>query len=357
MFKNKIFKYFLSEFFKIFLTVSLLFSILIWMTQAARLLELITEYGNPISIYLKYIVFKFPKIYEDTFIISYTVSIFFLFSKFEDSKEINIFYLSGINKIDIYKRCILFSFVLFLIYFIITVFVSPLSGFQGRQLLGKSEFNLVNALVKEGNFNSPLKGLTIFVNKNDQKGNLDGIFIYEQNRTIIAKSGKVVSGVNGHYLKLINGITQEKTGDTLNSIKFESTVFNFSKFSLRNTTYPKFTERDILWIYSNLKKPNSKIDEIRQEFNRRTIKPFFIFIICTIGSFLLFSNSEKFNIKKFKYLIYLISFILIIINQITLGLSGKDHYGWVLYFFMLLLIFMSLNFFLTRLLRLESVKK
>ena len=86
MLKNKIFKYFLSEFFLVFLTVSALFSILIWMTQAARLLELITEYGNPISVYLKYILLRFPKIYEDTFLISFAVSIFFLFSKFEDSK-------------------------------------------------------------------------------------------------------------------------------------------------------------------------------------------------------------------------------------------------------------------------------
>jgi lipopolysaccharide export system permease protein len=357
MLKNKIFKYFLSEFFLIFLTVSTLFSILIWMTQAARLLELITEFGNPVSIYLKYIFLRFPKIYEDTFLISFAVSIFFLFSKFENSKEINIFYLSGINKIQIYKSCILFSCVLFVFYIFLSIFVSPLSSFKGRQVLGKSEFNLINSLVKEGNFNSPLEGLTIFVNKNDEKGNLDGIFIYEENRTIIAKKGKVISNETGYYLELINGVTQEKIDDKLNIIKFESTIFNFSKFSLRNTTYPKFAERDIFWIYLNMNNMSFKYDEIRQEFNRRVIKPFFIFVICAVSSFLLFSNNEKFNIKKFKYLIYLSSFILIIFNQIALGLSGKYYYGWALYFFIITLIFTFLNIFLPRIINSETLKK
>ena len=357
MLKNKIFKYFLSEFFLIFLTISTLFSILIWMTQAARLLELITEFGNPISVYLKYIFLRFPKIYEDTFLISFAVSIFFLFSKFENSKEINIFYLSGINKIQIYKSCILFSFVIFVFYIFLSIFISPLSSFKGRQVLGKSEFNLINSLVKEGNFNSPLEGLTIFVNKNDEKGNLNGIFIYEENRTIIAKKGKVISNETGYYLELINGVTQEKIDDKLNIIKFESTIFNFSKFSLRNTTYPKFAERDIFWIYLNMNNVNFKYNEIRQEFNKRVVKPFFIFVICVISSFLLFSNNEKYNIKKFKYLIYLSSFILIIFNQIALGLSGRYYYGWALYFFIITLIFTFLNIFLPRIINSETLKK
>ena len=357
MLKNKIFKYFLSEFFLVFLTVSALFSILIWMTQAARLLELITEYGNPISVYLKYILLRFPKIYEDTFLISFAVSIFFLFSKFENSKEINIFYLSGINKTQIYKSCILLSIVLFIFYFFLSIFISPSSSFKGRQVLGKSEFNLINSLVKEGNFNSPLEGLTIFINKNDEKGNLDGIFIYEENRTIIAKKGRVVSNETGYYLELINGVTQEKIDDKLNIIKFESTIFNFSKFSLKNTTYPKFTERDIFWIYLNMNNMNFKYDEIRQEFNRRVIKPFFIFIICAVGSFLLFSNNEKFNIKSFKYLIYLSSFILIIFNQVVLGLSGRYYYGWALYFFIITLIFTFLNICLSKIINSETLKK
>ena len=53
--------------------------------------------------------------------------------------------------------------------------------------MGDSKFTLVNALVKEKNFNTPLKGLTIYVENNDKKGNLNGIFIYEKSRIITAQ--------------------------------------------------------------------------------------------------------------------------------------------------------------------------
>ena len=98
MLKNKIFQYFFIEFFKIFLIISLSFSLLIWFTQAARLLELITEFGNPIGTYVKYMLFSYPKIFQNTFLLNFIISMFFLFTKFENSNEIGIYWLSGISK-------------------------------------------------------------------------------------------------------------------------------------------------------------------------------------------------------------------------------------------------------------------
>ena len=76
MVKNKIFQYFFKEFFKLFLIISLSFSLLIWFTQAARLLELITEFGNPIQTYMKYLLFNYPKILDNTLLLSFIEIIF-----------------------------------------------------------------------------------------------------------------------------------------------------------------------------------------------------------------------------------------------------------------------------------------
>jgi len=97
MVKHKIFKYFLLEFVKLFLLISLSLSILIWMTQAARLLELITEFGNPVSVYIKYVLLIFPKVYEGIFILCFAITMFFLVSKLDESNELNIYWLSGIS--------------------------------------------------------------------------------------------------------------------------------------------------------------------------------------------------------------------------------------------------------------------
>ena len=62
------------------------------------------------------------------------------------------------------------------------LYLAPLGSATSRQILTSSEFTLVNSLVKARNFNSPLKGLTIFVNKNDNNGNLEKVYIFENEK-------------------------------------------------------------------------------------------------------------------------------------------------------------------------------
>jgi lipopolysaccharide export system permease protein len=322
MVKHKIFKYFFLEFAKLFLLISLSLSILIWMTQAARLLELITEFGNPVSVYIKYIMLIYPKIYENIFLLCFAISMFFLVSKLEDSNELNIYWLSGISKHRIINFLVKIGMLMIAVYIFISAFITPWTLSKSRMVLAQSKFSLINSLVKENNFNSPLKGLTIYVNKNDNKGNLKNVFIYEKTRTIIAKTGEVLSNDGGSYLKLYNGITHEKNNKNINVINFESTIFDFSKYQMQNIKVLKFSERSTKWLYVNRNLNNNKVNEIREEFNKRLIKPFLVILVSLMSCFLLYSNSEKVNLKKFRPTIYISSVFLIMINQIILGKSG-----------------------------------
>ena len=347
MLKNKIFQYFFTEFFKIFLLISLSFSLLIWFTQAARLLELITEFGNPVSVYLKYLLFSYPKILQNTFLLNFIISMFFPFAKLNDAKEFGIYWLSGISKFKIYSLCMIIGVVVLVLNLILSIFLAPWSSYQGRLVLGESKFTLVNALVKEKNFNTPLKGLTIYVESNDKKGNLNGIFIYEKSRIITAQKGRVLTDGDNSYLELFNGTSQEKNNKKINFINFNSTIFDFSKYQLRNTSYPKFTERKINWLFERLK--NTQISmknriDLRVEINSRLIKPFLILIVSTLICFLLFTNNDKINLKKLRIIIYVLSVSLLIINQIMLNLSGKNINYTMLYIFSLILLFIITNF-------------
>ncbi len=322
MVKHKIFKYFFLEFVKLFLLISLSLSILIWMTQAARLLELITEFGNPVSTYVRYILLIYPKVYENIFILCFAISMFFLISKLEDSNELNIYWLSGISKQSIINFLVKIGMLMVTMYIFVSAFITPWTLSKSRMILAQSKFSLINSLVKENNFNSPLSGLTIYVNKNDNKGNLENVFIYEKTRTIIAKTGEVLSNDKGSYLRLFNGITHEKNNENINVINFESTIFDFSKYQMQNIKVLKFSERSTKWLYENRNLNNNKVNEIREEFNKRLVKPFLIILVCLMSCFLLYSNSEKVNLKKFRPTIYIASIFLIIINQIILGKSG-----------------------------------
>lgn len=354
MVKNKIFRYIFLEYLKLFLLITFSLSILIWMTQAAKLLELITELGNPISVYGKYLIFNYPKILNNIFLLSFTISLFFLYSKLETSNELNIYWLSGISKTQIINVTLIIGLYAFFFHLLLSTFITPISSAKGRAILASAEFSVINSLVKENNFNSPLKGLTIYVQSNDQKGNLEGVFIYEKTRTILAKKGEVISSGEATYLKLYDGTTHEKTNEDINIINFKSTIFDFSKYQLQNIKTLKFSERNTLWLIKKLNSNNSKIHEIREELNKRIISPLYIFIICFSCGFLLYSNSEKLNLKKYKFCTYVVIIFSLILNQALLAISGKDMIYSFLYLFFIIFFSLILNLVLLKMFKSEE---
>lgn len=344
MFKNKINSYFFIEFFKTFLLVLVSLSLLIWITQAAKYLELITELGNSIKVYFHFILFLFPKTVLGALPLSFVVSMFFFLSKLQSDNELNIFFLSGISKKEIIIKNLTIGFFVYIFYIFLSVYFTPLSSLKAREALNKSKFTLINALVKSQNFNSPLKGLTIYVEKNDNNGKLDNVFIYEKDRTIIARKGTVFSDGNQSILELIDGVTMEKVNQKINYITFSKTIFDFSKYNSFNITYPKFSERSIFWIIDEMKKENPyRIKDLREELNKRTIKPFLIFLLSVCGCFLLCYKENEKNLNKFRIKIYLITFLILIFNEILLSISAKSQYFIYYYSLSLFMIFLILT--------------
>ena len=280
---------------------------------------------------------------------------FFFLSKLQSSNELRIYWLSGIDKKKIINITVSIGLFVVFINIILSAIISPWTSLKGRQILGESKFSLINSLVKENNFNSPLKGLTIYVTKNDKKGNLSGIFIYEENRTITAKTGEVLlSKQQENYLSLNNGIIHELNNNKINIIEFQNTIFDFSKYQLQNVTYPKFSERSSLWLISKLNTDILKKDEVWEELNKRLIKPFFILVLTVLSCFLIYSNSEKINLKKFKIFLYVFSFLLIIFNEIALSQTGGGLYFSIFYLFFILLLFFLFLLVLKFILKSES---
>jgi len=195
----------------------------------------------------------------------------------------------------------------------------------------------------------------MYVNKNDNKGNLEGIFIYEKSRTIIAEKGRVLNDNKGSYLELINGFTHEIVNENINIINFKKTIFDFTKYELQNVGHPKFNERNLIWIINELKIPKrDNLNDLREELNKRLIKPLLILALTIISCFLLVTNKDKVNKFKLNFLVYISTFFLIILNEAILGASGKNLINSILYFCFLIILPLILYYLLQKTLKFEN---
>ena len=259
MFKNKLNNYFIAEILKSYAFVLATFSFLIWITQSARFLYLITDMGLSMNVYVPYILYQLPKIISQMMLISFLISLFISIIKFQNNKEIEIYWLSGISKKQIIWIILKISLVPTIIAFFLYVYLAPMTGLISRNILANSEFSFVNALVKKNNFNSPFNDLTVYVSKNDNQGNLEKVYLFENNKTIIAKQGRVLNTNKKNYLQLIDGFIHEKNeNNKIKIIKFEKTLYDFTKYQSNIVTTPKFQERSFLWLLTEFKKNKKK---------------------------------------------------------------------------------------------------
>ena len=352
MFKNKLNNYIIKEILKSYLLVLLSFSMLIWIAQAAKNLHLITESGLSIETYIYFTLLIFPKIISQLMIISFMIGTFLTILKLIETKEIEIYWLAGISKLNIVFIIFKISFIPTILTLAFYIYIVPNTNFKSRDLLAKSEFSIVNSLVKKNNFNSPLKKLTIYVNKNDNKGNLEKIFIFEEFKSIIAKKGRVININNKNYLELIEGFIHEKNQlQDIKVIKFEKTIFDFTKYQTEITKYTKLQERSTIWLLHEYKKSKKiKNKNILEEIHKRFFKPLYIPLIAFLCCFLLYTNNEKVNLLKLKIIIFSFSTFLIIFIEILISLSVKNYlfqnFFYILPFFGAILIYNILKNFL-----------
>ena len=325
MFKNKLKNYFAKEILKSYFFVLATLSLLIWITQSARLLYLVTDTGLSINTYVNYIVFLIPKSISQLMVISLLISFFLSIMKFQTNKELEIYWLSGISKMEIVFLVIKTSLLLTALALFFYIYLAPISSKKSRELIANSEFSLVNSLVKKNNFNSPLKGLTIFVNKNDNQGNLEKIYIFENNKTIISKTGRVLNIDEKNYLELSDGVVHEKnTQNNITTIKFQKTLFDFTKYQRNIITQLKVQERDTSWLLDEYEK--SKKPSVLYEIHKRIFKPLLIPIIAILCCFTLYANNEKINLNKIRISIFSFSTLFIIFFEVLLDFSAKSIY-------------------------------
>jgi len=302
---------------------------LIWITQSARFLYLVTDTGLPPLTYVKYIILLVPKIIAQVTLISFLVSVFLTITKFQKNKEMEIYWLAGVSKKEIIKMLIKFSLIPTFFALLFYVYLGPSGLMKSRQILSNSEFSLVNTLVKKNNFNSPLKGLTIFVKENDSQGNLEKVFIFENNKTIIAKKGRVVNIDNKNFIELSEGLIHEKNENNgINVVKFKTTMYDFTKYETNVTTNPKYQEENILKLTRKYNLANQAVEknDILYEIHKRIFKPLFIPIIAILSCFILYGNNQKINLNKIKILIFSLGILFIIFIEVLLELSVDNTF-------------------------------
>ena len=360
--KNKLGYYFIREFLKNYLSILFAFGLIIWITQAVRLLDLISEDGNSISIYFLYILSTLPKIISRIFIIVFFISLIVTISRFENFNELRAIWFSGLDKKKFINYLVKYSILLTLLIILIRLFVVPYFSNYSRYLLLNSEVGSIAPLIKQNNFNNPLKELTVYVGKKNQINEIEEIVLFEDNeektKTIVAKSGVLVKENNKNLLVLVDGSIQEKNKNgKISILDFDKITLDLNQYNKKTGDHYKFNEMFSFELIQKLiNESDIRKKDIINELSYRVIIPLFIPSLVILGFCLIAIHKELINSNLIKIIIFLAGIFIIFTGEILLNLSSKiNHINFLLYISPLLFLIIN-KLLLNYLLRYQKEK-
>jgi len=339
--KKTIYKYFFNEFIRYFVVVVFALASIIWTIQAVNFLDLVTDDGHAFKIYLLYSFLSIPKVLTKLIPFSFLVASLLTILKFEKDNELIILWTSGLNKIHIVNLVFRISILFVFLQLIMSSFITPQTLNYSRFLLKNSQLQFVPSLLKERRFNDTVEQLTIFVNKKNDDGSYENIFIRDEGKvltnisegssTIFAKTAYISE--NEKTLVLLNGNIQKvENGNKINVIKFEKTEINLSGLSTKTISEPKIQETSTRQILECVQKRNfykrycshsrNALKDVRIEINKRFGMPIFIPLIALVSCFLLSSRRDKKNLFLNKYFYFIFGFLILISSEISVRYSG-----------------------------------
>ena len=316
-------------------------SLIIWVFQAVNFLDIMIEDGRNYNVYLNYTLLNFPKIISRILPFALFISFSYTFIKYEANNELIIFWNHGVNKISIVNFFFWISILIMLIQILIMAIIVPKTQEMARSKLRSSNVDYFEGLIKPKKFNDTIKGLTIFAEDKNEKGELKNIYIKKNNyekgfQITFAKKGIFETKGNKKILVLYDGQTLNQNNNKITNFDFSKSDFGLGNMDSHLVTHPKMQEQSTVSLIRCIKSiiekknyniincdKNNPINIYKASF-KRLLNPFYLPVLILISLLFILTSKENLNYTKHKYLIFLFGLGLIILSESSLGYVSNN---------------------------------
>ena len=286
-----------------FLVVTFSLLAIVWLTQSLNFVEMVTNKGLPIFMFVEMTSLLMPRIFVIMAPIALFVSVLFVYNRMIADRELMVMKAAGISPWCSAKAAISIG-VLISIFnlYVYNVFI-PKAEQRFAELEWQVKNDMSHMMFKEGEFTTLQFSLTVFVAKHTSDGAVSGILVNDERDpkkkvTISAEKGRIVYTPQGPRLILVNGVRNELTNDDkqqFSSLVFDRYSVDFGvsqKGKEKETGARELTLKELLLSYRNPALTKAQINRLVVEGCRRILTPLsnliFALIACTgllVGNF------------------------------------------------------------------------
>jgi lipopolysaccharide export system permease protein len=280
-------RYIFRTTFGAFLVVLVTLTAIIWVTQALRDLDLMTNQGQTILVFIGLTGLIVPLLVLIISPIALVVAVAHVLNKLGADSEIIVMNAAGMRPWALFKPFLAVTIVVSLIVAAIGAYLAPEGLRMLRRWLIEVRTDLLSNIVQPGRFISIERGLAFHIRERRPNGLLIGLVLDDRRDekervTILAEQGEIVKNERGSFLVLENGSFQRHEAKRRDPsiVTFDRHAFDLSQFSGGGNQVIKYSVREHYFWELLAPAPNNPLFEsqpgqFRAEFHDRILAPLY----------------------------------------------------------------------------------
>lgn len=216
---------------------ALVFTGVLWLTQALRLIDTLISNGQPISTFAEFSALVLPNVMLFVIPLSTFAATLYTLNRLYVESELVVIMMSGRSPWSLIRPLLIFGAGAAGFLLVLTLIVIPASRTQLADRLVEVRSELTNSIMVEGRFVHPAAGVTTYIRDRNAAGEMAGIFIHDARIidrpvTYSANRAVLVSDGNEAQIVMFEGVTQRLNADqeTYGTVVFDRFAFDLTEF-------------------------------------------------------------------------------------------------------------------------------
>ena len=235
---RKLSLYILRQILGPFLLFTLLLTLVVWMTQSLRLLDLVINRGQSAGIFAYLTLLMLPSLLVVIVPIAFFGAALFALNKLNHDSELVVMWSAGLSRVQMAIPVIFAAAMAMALTYLCSLYLMPLGQRMTRDKVFEIRADIGAAILREGAFTTPSEGLTVFIRQLSPTGEIKGILVHDNRDltrpiTYLAETGVLAQTPAGARLIMLNGNIEraEESGSRLSVLKFDRYVFDLDEYA------------------------------------------------------------------------------------------------------------------------------
>ncbi len=212
-------------------------TMVVWLTQSLKMLDLIINGGQSLLTFLHLIVLVLPSLLAVILPIALFCGVLYGLHRFYSDSEVVVMWSSGLGPMKLLAPVLALALIVTMVNYALGLYLMPAGYRAMKDRIYEIRSDLAAAFIREGQFTTKIDGLTVYISEAPTNGDLKGILVHDNRnidrpRTYMAERGVFLKTPEGPRLVMHAGQVQEmaERDGNLKSLRFDRTVLDLGQF-------------------------------------------------------------------------------------------------------------------------------